>query len=84
MKSLDTGAYAPSPNESASATLDPTFTIDPTFADAPQYSIILSEGIGNQPAQSTPVPEPGTLAVLVAALLGLIVGSGIKRGRLAA
>jgi len=54
---------------SASAT---TF-IDPIFSFGagvgPEYSFLLSEGIGN----SAPVPEPTTVALLIAGVLGLIL-----------
>ena len=62
---------------SAFAFADPFIFVDPTFPGADQYSIVLSEGVGNGIAST--VPEPGTLlplgVVLAAfALLGLRPG----------
>jgi hypothetical protein len=60
----------------ASASIDPYIYIDPSFADADQYSIELSAGVGTgRPAAAPPaggdIPEPASLAILGAGLAGL-------------
>ena len=47
--------------QSSTAFADPFLSIDPTFADAAQYSIVLSPGVGNG---IRAVPEPATLGVV--------------------
>jgi len=55
----------------AYAVVDPFFEIDPTFAAANNYSLVLSAGIGNAPPAS--VPEPSSLVLVGAALVGMRV-----------
>jgi hypothetical protein len=52
---------------SASAYLDPYFFIDPSTANLGEYSILVSEGIGNLPA----TPEPSTWAMMLLGFAGL-------------
>ena len=57
--------------EWADASADPFIFIDPAFADAANYSIVVSPGVGNGEPMSS-VPEPGTfgLAGTALAMLG--------------
>jgi hypothetical protein len=50
------------------ATVDPTFTINPSFANAGQYSIELSTGVGNS-VSTTPLPS--TWGMMLMGLIGL-------------
>ena len=53
---------------SGSAFIDPYFFIDPDFlVDHPGYSLAFSN-VGNEPFNTTPVPEPETYAMLIAGL----------------
>lgn len=54
-----------------SALIDPTFTVNPNQANAGQYSIAFSPGVGN----GTPgaVPEPASFLLLGGGLLGICV-----------
>jgi hypothetical protein len=52
----------------ASAFADPHIFVDPSFAGAGNYSVLLSDNVGNG---LRPVPEPGTLMLLVVGLLSL-------------
>jgi hypothetical protein len=57
---------------SSSSWVDPYFSLDETWAaNHPGYSITVSNGIGNSPPQSNGVPEPGTLALVGLALVGM-------------
>lgn len=47
--------------ESAFASADPLIYVDPSFADAADYSIIQSDGVGNGTSST---PEPGTLLLM--------------------
>ena len=72
----------PTPNcvqglATASALADPYIYIDPTTPNASQYSIVVSQGIGNTPSGST--PEPSSLILLGSGLAGL---GGVLRRRL--
>ena len=58
------------PAQSQSGFIDPTVIIDPTFADASQFEILFSPGVGNTPV--TPVPGP----IAGAGLPGLILAIG--------
>jgi hypothetical protein len=62
---------------SASAELDPIIFVDPTFADASEYSIQVSSGIGNLAPEA--VPEPTAWALMI---LGLgLAGGGLRASR---
>jgi len=56
----------------ASASIDPYIHIDSSFADAGNYQLLLSDGIGNDPVgtSGSPVPEPSSLP-----LAGLAFGA---------
>ncbi|MBS1827555.1 MAG: hypothetical protein JST93_19725 [Acidobacteria bacterium] len=56
-----------STTETALAVADPHIYIDPSFPNAHLYSIILSPGVGNEPASSD-VPEPATMSLVCVAL----------------
>ena len=72
--------------EGATASLDPFIFIDPNFANAANYSIIVSRGVGNGlPSSTVPVPEPGTMALSASGLIMLISrGSRARHSRSAA
>ena len=70
------GSFDTPGNSFASAQVDPYIYIDPSFANADQYSIEVSAGVGNSPP---PVPEPSTLALLGTGALGL-VGVARRKG----
>lgn len=62
----------------AEASVDPVFTIDPTFAaNHPGYSLVFSQGVGNNPAGA--VPEPATWALMISGF-GL-AGAALRRRR---
>lgn len=62
---------------SASANLDPIIFVDPRFAQASQYSVQVSSGIGN-PAPDA-APEPSAWALII---LGLgLAGGGLRASR---
>jgi hypothetical protein len=52
---------------SASAYLDPYFSVDPSTPNADQYSILISEGIGN----ALTTPEPSTWAMILVGFAGI-------------
>lgn len=63
----------------ASAYIDPFFQIDPVFASAhPGYMLTFDPGVGNAPpaGPNAVVPEPGSLALAVAGLTGIV---GLRR-----
>ena len=63
------------------ASIDPSFTIDPTFQNADQYTIDYSSGLLSTVAA---VPEPSTLALFGAALLGLCIFGAKRRPKVVA
>jgi hypothetical protein len=73
------GAGAPilnNPNENGSASADPFMYLDPSYSNIDGYVLVLSDGISNDVAGSgsgtgTDVPEPSSLFVFSAALMGL-------------
>jgi PEP-CTERM motif len=50
------------------ANVDPVFKIDPTFANANEYSLLFSPGVGNS---VSPVPLPSTWGMMLMGLIGL-------------
>ena len=62
----------------AYASIDPYIHVDPSFAQADDYAVIVSPGIGNSPAGAG-VPEPTTWAMILIGFGGL---GGILRRRL--
>lgn len=72
----------PFPNSlDASAFADPLIFVDPTFLGAGQYSIVLTDGVGNGIASTVPEPAAGWLAA--AGLLALMGRVRWSRNRLA-
>ena len=61
----------------ASASADPYIYIDPNTPNASEYSIVVSQGIGNVPLGST--PEPSSLMLLGSGIAGL---AGVLRRKL--
>jgi hypothetical protein len=55
--------------------VDPVVTIDPAFAQASQYTLVLSPGIGNS---STAAPEPASLLLMISALAAFPL---LRRGK---
>ena len=62
----------------AHAFADPQFSIDPSFANAGDYSLVLSSGIGNA---LTAAPEPATITAAGLALAALIARRRAVRNR---
>jgi hypothetical protein len=60
-------------NGTASATVDPRFTIDLPLADAAQFQLFFSDGVGNG-APTTATPLPATLPLFASGLgaIGLL------------
>ena len=54
---------------SVMAWADPYFFIDPAFVGGNQFSLLISDGIGNSPVSA--VPEPSTWAMMILGFLGL-------------
>jgi hypothetical protein len=52
---------------SVQAWADPFIFIDPTFANGNQFSLLISDGVGNTPA----VPEPSTWAMMLLGFAGI-------------
>ncbi len=65
-------------DQTASASADPWIFIDPTFAGLADYSIELSDGIGNG---LSPVPEPSTWSLLLLAALALLLSRDRRKQR---
>lgn len=63
----------------ATATADPYFQIDPTFADAGEYILDFSPGIGNEPLAT---PLPGAFTLFATALAGLGGAGWMKRQKI--
>ena len=55
----------------AQASADPYIYIDPSFANASNYSIVVSQGIGNSPASPSATPEPVSFALAGIGLIGV-------------
>jgi hypothetical protein len=68
---LDASVRSLPNNGNASASIDPTFSIASSVPDPQDYSILISDGIGN-PAASTASPEPST-AILLFSGIGTVV-----------
>jgi hypothetical protein len=64
--------------QASNAFLDPYFYIDPTFADAADYSLQVSRGIGNSPSA---VPLPAALPLFAFAVGGLGIFGRWRRRR---
>jgi len=65
--------------EFGTASADPIIFIDPSFAGASQYSVIVSDGVGNGVGS---VPEPGTVGLVLSAALFLWVARARSRREL--
>jgi hypothetical protein len=52
----------------STAFADPFIEVDPNFANASNYQIIVSQGIGNGPAAASSTPEPASFALVGIAL----------------
>ena len=65
----------------ASVFVDPQFTIDPNFADANEFQMQFSPGIGNGPLDATPLPAALPLFATGLGAMGLL---GWRRKRKAA
>ena len=63
--------YLDANSSNGSASVDPTFSIASSVPGPQNYSILLSDGIGNSPA-STAAPEPASTALLVSGIGGLL------------
>jgi hypothetical protein len=69
----------------ATAFADPYISIDPSFANAADYSIVVSQGMGNSQTSASATPELASftligIAFCTAALLrGKAVGQKMKR-----
>ena len=62
----------------ASASADPLIMIDSSFSGAGNFSLVLSDGVGN----SLPtVPEPPTWTMMVVGISGLVAMIGVRRRR---
>ena len=64
---------------SGTAYADPYIYVDPNTPNASQYSIVVSQGIGNVPL--SPTPEPSSLMLLGSGIAGL---AGVLRRKLSA
>jgi hypothetical protein len=66
---MTASASASLPGDIGEITVDPVIIIDPSFPGASEYSLVMSSGI--YPSSST-VPEPCTLLLLGAGVVGLV------------
>lgn len=57
--------------DGGTASVDPHIYVDPSFPDADDYSVLFSDGIGNQIPSTTAVPEPATWAMQLLGFFGL-------------
>ena len=57
--------------DGGTASVDPHIYVDPGFANAGDYSILLSDGIGNEVVAAGGVPEPATWALTLLGVFGL-------------
>ena len=64
----------------AYAFMDPTFSFDPSFANAADYRLEFSPGVGNGVSPSF-VPEPQTYALVLLGLVGVIATRRLARPR---
>jgi len=74
--SASAGAGGTSLSDAGRAFADPHIFIDPSFANAADYTLILSDGVGNDlpggnGGPPSGAPEPSSLFLLSGALLGL-------------
>jgi hypothetical protein len=74
--SAGAGAGGTSLSDAGDAFVDPHFFFDPSFANASQYTLIFSDGVGNDlpgggGGPPSGAPEPSSLFLLSGALLGL-------------
>jgi hypothetical protein len=53
-------------SDTQSGFIDPTVTIDPSFADASQFQILLSPGVGNTAAVPGPIAGAGLPGLIFA------------------
>lgn len=76
--SASVGLYPNSIGVTAHARVDPVISIDPSFTGNPSdYSLILSDGVGNSETSATPEPGTGLL------MAGLAVIAVLQRRRIA-
>jgi hypothetical protein len=62
-----------------SASADPHIFVDPTFPNAAEYSVVLSDGVGN--GLSANVPEPSTIIMLSTLIPAFLAGWFMRSGR---